>query len=439
VVATRSLRGVVRHSGPLVVGLVVQAGTSYLTLILAGRLLGAAKFGGLSALYVLVTSLATGLFLPVEQEIARRRGRERAVGPADPTLARRAAILSLTATLALVLVALAIHPVMLKLLGGNGNLLASFSVALPGYACCFISRGVFAGTGELRRYGVQLGTEGVFRLVGLAALGIFGVHSLAAVGWLFGAAPWIALAASLAGRPPRPPSLSGPVSAGDPLLAALGLLLVSSLSSQLLVNAGPVVVQLLATPAESARAGAFLAALVVVRIPVFLFTAVQPSFLPAMAGHAAADRKADFVRLTRRVLIICTALTVVSALVITAVGPLLLPLLFGFHDGLSSLTFLAMGVAVGLFLQAAILAQALLGRGLHKLTTIGWLVGLIGLVAGTTLPGSAVHRATLGFLLGAVAAASAFSVLLAGALRAWPKLPDLEQLPAQVPRDENHH
>jgi O-antigen/teichoic acid export membrane protein len=439
VVATRSFRGVVRHSGPLVAGLVVQAVTSYLTLILAGRLLGAAKFGGLSALYVLVTSLATGLFLPVEQEIARRRGRERAIGPADPTLARRATILSLTATLALVLVALAIHPVMLKMLGGSGNLLASFSVALPGYACCFISRGVFAGTGELRRYGVQLGTEGVFRLVGLAALGIFGVHSLAAVGWLFGAAPWIALAASLAGRPPRPHSPSGPVSAGDPLLGALGLLLVSSLSSQLLVNAGPVVVQLLATPAESARAGAFLAALVVVRVPVFLFTAVQPSFLPAMAGHAAADRKADFVRLTRRVLIICTALTVVSALVITAVGPLLLPLLFGFHDGLSSLTFLAMGVAVGLFLQAAILAQALLGRGLHKMTTIGWLVGLIGLVAGTTFPGNAVHRATLGFLLGAVAAAGAFSVLLAGALRAWSKLPDLRQLPVQLPRDEKQH
>jgi len=105
VVATRSLRGVVRHSGPLVAGLVVQAGTSYLTLILAGRLLGAAEFGGLSALYVLVTSLATGLFLPVEQEIARRRGRERAIGPTDPTLARRAAILGLAATLALVFIA----------------------------------------------------------------------------------------------------------------------------------------------------------------------------------------------------------------------------------------------------------------------------------------------------------------------------------------------
>ena len=41
------------------------------------------------------------------------------------------------------------------------------------------------------------------------------------------------------------------------------------------------------------------------------------------------------------------------------------------------------------------------------------------MIAGTALPGSAVGRATTGFLLGAVAAASAYAVLLAAALRRW--------------------
>jgi peptidoglycan biosynthesis protein MviN/MurJ (putative lipid II flippase) len=45
---------------------------------------------------------------------------------------------------------------------------------------------------------------------------------------------------------------------------------------------------------------------------VFLFTAVQPSFLPTMAAHAAEERKSDFIRLTRRVLAICLTLTVVA-------------------------------------------------------------------------------------------------------------------------------
>ena len=406
---------------PLVAGLGVLAGTSYVTLVLAGRLLGATAFAGISVLYVLVSSFATGMFLPVEQEIARRRGHERGSATFDPSLVRRAVVVSLVAAIAICLLAVAARPVSLRLLGGNWSLLGALCVALPGYACCFVSRGVFAGSRELWRYGLQLGVEGGFRLAGMLCLVVVGVHSVAAVGWLFAAAPWIALAASLAGRAAHRPGARVSIVLGGPLLSALGLLLISSLAAQLLVNAGPVIIQLLATPAERAQAGAFLAALVLVRIPVFLFTAVQPSFLPAMATHSAVDQKADFVRLTRRVLTICLVLTVVSTVVAAALGPMLIRLLFGFRDGVGAVTFLAMGVSVGLYLAAMIFAQALLGRGMHAWTTAGWLIGLAAMLAGTLLlPGSAVGRATTGFLLGAVAAACVYAVLLATALRRWP-------------------
>jgi O-antigen/teichoic acid export membrane protein len=408
-----------RRSMPLVAGLGVLAGTSYVTLVLAGRLLGAATFAGISVLYVLVSSFATGMFLPVEQEIARRRGHERGSATFDPSLVRRAVVVSLVAAIAICLLAVAARPVPLRLLGGNWNLLGALCVALPGYACCFVSRGVFAGSRELGRYGLQLGVEGGFRLAGMLCLVVIGAHSVAAVGWLFAAAPWIALAASLAGRAAHLPAASVSIVLGRPLVSALGLLLISSLAAQLLVNAGPVIIQLLATPAERARAGAFLAALVVVRIPVFLFTAVQPSFLPAMATHAAVDRKADFVALTRRVLTTCLVLTVVSTVVAAALGPMVIRLVFGFRDGVGAVTFLAMGVSVGLYLAAMIFAQALLGRGMHAWTTAGWLIGLAGLLAGTALPGTAVDKATAGFLLGAVAAACVYAVLLAIALRRW--------------------
>jgi hypothetical protein len=94
-------------------------------------------------------------------------------------------------------------------------------------------------------------------------------------------------------------------------------------------------------------------------------------------------------------------------------------LFFGFHDVIGPVTFLAMGIAVGLFLASAILAQALLGKGMHAWTTAGWLVGLTGLAFGTALLGTAIGRATAGFLLGAVAAAGAFAILLAVALHKW--------------------
>ncbi|HEY4461943.1 MAG TPA: hypothetical protein VGN41_04680 [Streptosporangiaceae bacterium] len=411
--------GAVRRSVPLVAGLGVLAGTAYLTLVLAGRLLGPAAFAGISVLYVLISSFTTGLFLPVEQEIARRRGHERGSATFDPSLVRRAVTVSIVAAIAICLVAVAARPVSLRLLDGSWALLGALCLALPGYACCFVSRGVFAGRRELGRYGLQLAVEGTFRLAGVVVLVVIGAHSLATVGWLFGAAPWVALAASLAGRTVQAPGAAVARVAGGPLVSALGYLLISSLAAQLLVNAGPVIIQLLATPAERARAGAFFAALVVVRIPVFLFTAVQPSFLPAMATHSAVDQKADFVALTRRVLAICLVLTVVSTAVLTAAGPMLIRLLFGFQNGVGSVTFLAMGVSVGLCLAAMILAQALLGRGMHAWTTAGWLIGLAAMVAGTALPGSAVDRATTGFLLGTAAAAATYAVLLATALRRW--------------------
>ncbi len=139
----------IRRSLPLVAGLGVLAGTSYITLILAGRLLGAAEFAGISVLYVLVSSFATGLFLPVEQEIARRRGHERGSATFDPGLVRRAVLISMVGALALCLLALAARPVSLRLLGGSWELLGALCVALPGYALCFVSRGVFAGSREL--------------------------------------------------------------------------------------------------------------------------------------------------------------------------------------------------------------------------------------------------------------------------------------------------
>lgn len=244
--------GTVRRSMPLVAGLGVLAGTSYVTLVLAGRLLGAAAFAGISVLYVLISSFTTGLFLPVEQEIARRRGHERGSATFDPSLVRRAVVVSMAAAIAIGLLAVAARPVSLRLLDGRWDLLGALCVALPGYACCFVSRGVFAGSRELGRYGLQLAVEGIFRLAGILGLVVIGAHSVAAVGWLFGAAPWVALAASLIGRTAHRPGAKVSTVMGGPLVSALGLLLISSLAAQLLVNAGPVIIQLLATPAERA-------------------------------------------------------------------------------------------------------------------------------------------------------------------------------------------
>jgi O-antigen/teichoic acid export membrane protein len=403
---------------PVLAGLFVQAGTTYLVLVIAGRHLGATGFGWLSALYLLITSIATGLFLPLEQEIARRRGDERGRGSWDDSLLPRALGLGLLAAGCAVAVVLTVLPVSLRVLGDDPQLVAALCIALAGYACCFVSRGELAGRGQLVRYGVQLGVEGGIRLAGAVVLVLAHVQGTAWFGWLFAAAPWVALGVS-AHRWPRPP-ISQTTERGPALPRALGLLAVSGLASQVLINAGPLVVALLARPADSALVGVFLAALVIVRIPVFLFTAVQPSFLPAMAEHAAADRRDRFVALIRRVVGACTALVALSIVLAVTTGPWVLHLLFGFGQSLSRWTFLEVTLSVGLFLISAVLAQSLLGRGEHAATTAGWLAGLAGLVAGTALGDDAVARASAGFLVGATVSTLVLASLLIRALQRWP-------------------
>jgi O-antigen/teichoic acid export membrane protein len=409
---------VVGSAIPLITGLAVQAVTTYVVLVVAGRSLGASGFGALSGLYLLITSIATGLFLPLEQEIARRRGDERGRCVWDDSLLGRAMTFGLLSAAVAMLAVLVALPVSLRLLGHDPQLVASLCVALPGYACCFVSRGEFAGRGQLVRYGVQLAVEGGIRLAGALVLVVAHMDGAGWFGWLFAAAPWVAFGVSVQGW--SRPLGAQTVHRGPALAPALGLLAVSGLASQLLINAGPLVVALLATPAERALVGVFLAALVIVRIPVFLFTAVQPSFLPAMAEHAAADRRDSFIRLIRRVLSACTVLVALSTLLAVGIGPWALHLLFGFELNLSRWTYLQMTLSVGLFLISLILAQSLLGRGEHAATTEGWIAGLVGLAIGTALGRDAISRASAGFLTGALVSTVVLGWLLMRILKRWP-------------------
>jgi O-antigen/teichoic acid export membrane protein len=395
---------------PVLVGLVVLAISSYLTLILAGRILGAAQFSGIAALYALLTAVATGLFQPIEQEISRRRGREWETHSAERTLVVRAARIALGLAAGTIALALLLNHQAVGLLGHEPQLLAAFCVGLPGYALCFVVRGMLAGNRQLNRYGIQLAVEGTSRLLGLAVLAFAGVSSSVAYGWLFAAAPWIAVAACLVGwRPGHQASQPAPA---VPLLAPLSLLLISALSAQLLIGAGPLTAQLFATAADQARVGAFLAALVVVRLPVLLFTAVQPSLLPSLSAHAAVGRRKEFRTLLAQVLAGTVAVGLVNLAGIVLLGPWFLRVAFGGGFTLSAALLALMSVSVGLFLMALVLGQGVLALGNHRGVTAAWLSGLAGLAIGIGFGTDPVVRATLGLLVGAAFVVVSFGGLL---------------------------
>ena len=415
-----------RHPGALgqalnvLIGLAIQAATAYLTLIFIGRILGAARFGGIAALYALMTSIATGLFQPLEQEVARRKGHERETGSPDRTLPRRVLRFGTYLSLVVVAIALILRDVSIHLLGDEPQLLAAFCVALPGYALCYISRGFLSGSRRLARYGLQLAVEGAFRLAGIGVLVLFGLRSVAAFGWLFAAAPWVALACSMPGVRPAPRSQEPRADrVPQPLVVPLILLLVSALAAQALIGAGPISARLFAGPGDQSRAGAFLAALVVVRLPIVLLTAVQPSMLPTMAAHTTAGRAGAFRSLLAKVLAAMGLIAFLTTLATSILGPWALKLLFGQDYVLSRAVFLLMGISVGLFMAASVLGQAVLTLGEHRSVAIGWLTGVTGMVLGTMLVGDPILKATMGLLVGAAAATVTFALLLWRALLRW--------------------
>src|SRR3546814_3221422 len=91
--------------------------------------------------------------------------------------------------------------------------------------------------------------------------------------------------------------------------------------AQLLVNGGPIAVALLAAPGEEAAASRFLAALLIARIPLFFFQAVQSSLLPGLARLEAVGDRDGFAGLVQRLVSVVAALGVAAVVGAGVLGP----------------------------------------------------------------------------------------------------------------------
>ena len=127
---------------------------------------------------------------------------------------------------------------------------------------------------------------------------------------------------------PRTPS-SGPPVALQTLGTAVGRLLIAAVLYQVLLNFGPVIVMALAQPNEQVVAAQFLATVVVVRVPLFLFQSLQATLVPQLAAFAHAQRWAELRAVLRRLLGLVSACALVIVVTSTLVGPQAVRLLFG--------------------------------------------------------------------------------------------------------------
>lgn len=395
-------KGLSRGTISVAVGLGILGLSAYAFLALAGRALGPVALAPLSVLWTLVNAVGPGIFFPFEQEVARAVAERRAHDQGIRPVVLKAVLLAGSLLAGLVVLTLVFAgPLSDLLFRGNVALLVCLLVAIAGLAAEHISRGVFSGSGRFVRYGGQLGVDGTIRLVGAAVLAFAGTDSAVPFGIVLAAAPLVAVAVTL--TQPRTLLLPGPAAQWSDITKAIGLLIGGQLLANVVINAGPVAVELLADNSELAAVGIFTSVLVLARVPLFAFAAIQASFLPALARLAALQDNAGFRRRLLQILGIVVAFGAAGVIGGALLGPWVVRLLFGADFITTGGQVALLAAASGSYMAASVLAQALVSVRSYVANVVIWGVGTAAFLLLLTIDGPVSDRVGWAFFGGATA------------------------------------
>ena len=379
---------------------------------LASYSLPEAEYGRITLLWSAVFITVSVLYRPVEQLLSRTIADRDARGVAGTEHLRVAATIQLSLGVLFALVALLLRgPIEDDLFGGSEALYWILIVTVLAYAASYFARGFLAGHHNFGLYGglvlMEASSRCLFALavaVGIAegqtavALGMAAapIVSLAVVPWALGRR--LRAGPDAAGRPdPEPARETDPAdpardpdpqafdaaardepAAAEPQFTlahgtgfAVAVLLIM-LSEQTFLNAGPLLVEASEGERGAALAGFTFNVLLIARAPLQLFQAVQTSILPHLTRMRASGETDPFRRSVNLTLIAIAGFAACVALVMLAVGPLVMDLLFGgdFEYERGGLVLVSLGM--GLYLAAATLNQALLAHGRAPQAAAAW-------------------------------------------------------------------
>jgi O-antigen/teichoic acid export membrane protein len=349
---------------------------------LASHSLAEAEYGRITLLWSAVFITVSVLYRPVEQLLSRTVADRDARGLAGTEHLRVAATIQLALALLFAVVALLLRePLQDELFGGSAALYWILVVTVLAYAASYFARGFLAGHHHFGLYGGLVLMEASSRcLFALAvAVGIAEGQTAVALGMV--AAPIVSLAVVpwALGRRLRAPAKAAPAGAEPQFTLTHGTgfavsVLLIMLSEQTFLNAGPLLVEASEGARGAALAGFTFNVLLIARAPLQLFQAVQTSILPHLTRLRASGETDPFRRSVNLTLTAIAGFAACVAVVMLAVGPFVMDLLFGgeFDYERGGLVLISLGM--GLYLAAATLNQALLAHGRAPHAAAAWAV-----------------------------------------------------------------
>jgi O-antigen/teichoic acid export membrane protein len=400
---------------PISLGSIVSAGTAYVFLVVAARVLGPVRYGSLASFWALVFLLGPGAFGPLEQEVCRAMSARRSAGLGDRPVVVRCAQVGGALLVVLLIAVVATSGILThRFFAGHWLLVVGLAFALAGYCVMQLTWGILAASRHFGSYGLVVGGEGVARLILCVGLLIAGTRSPGLFALTVGLAPFAAVAVGW--RSTRVELAPGPPQPWGPTATAITYLLGGSACRQFLITIGPLVVQVLSTSGDAGATGRFLAAVTLTRVPLFLFSAALAALLPRLAAQASSGERRQFAATIRKLSYGVIALALVAGLLSATIGPALVRLFFGADYRVSPGELLLLSLACTGYLLAAVLSYGLIAVGGQLWTTIGWAIGCVMFIAfvAVAAPLELVSRVAWGFLVG-----TGSSVLAMAAFLVW--------------------
>jgi O-antigen/teichoic acid export membrane protein len=383
-----SRTGYGRGAAILSVGIGATGLITFAYFALASHALPEDEYGRITLLWSAVFITVSVLYRPVEQLLSRTIADHDARGVQGTEHLRIAGTIQLALGLLFVVVALVLRgPIEDDLFGGSSALYWILVVAVLAYAVSYFARGYLAGHRLFPLYGGLVLMEATSRCLFALAVAVGIAEGQTAVALGIAAAPIVSLAVvppALARRIAPTSNVERESTEPQFTLAkgtgfAAAVLLVM-LCEQTFLNAGPLLVKATAGPGGAALAGFTFNVLLIARAPLQLFQAVQTSILPHLTRLRAGGERDPFTRSVNLTLAAIGGFAGIVALVMLAVGPQLMNLLFGgdFDYERGGLVLVALGM--GLYLSAATFNQALLAHARAMQSAACWVACALAFV-----------------------------------------------------------
>lgn len=397
-------------------GLLVSGLASFVFLRVGKDALGGEEpFSPVLSLWFATFALAPGFFLPLEQELGRALSHRRALGQGTRPVVRKVALLGLGLAAVVSVLMLAAGPLIAdSYFDGEWVMMFALVVAFASYAPVHLARGISSGSGRFKSYAVVMGADGVVRVVLCLILAAAGVATVGPYGMAVALAPLVGFLLVWWGKQLR--TDDGPPATWGEVTPNLGWLLLGSVFAAGLVNAGPVAANLLREPDQKELVTQFGYGVLLSRIPLFLFQAVQAALLPRLSRLAARNQLDEFRRGFRKLLVLVIAVGVIGTVGAYAVGPYVIRKMYDAE--LQSRTLAMLALSSALYMLALALAQAVIALRGHALVGAGWGLGMITFVLVTWLSADQLfRRIEFGLIASSAASLCAFAVALKRQLR----------------------